>query len=138
MPRAASSLAHGGSGDAGQPCLTAALVRSRCVYGRATLSKEGTLGGVPRFDMAHEAVLVRNRGSQVRGRASKRLSRPSAQQIEAAAKLATWIMRCGAACWARLALRDGNPRGHGSTRHARPSCVPGWPTTSGFLGHCWQ
>ena len=94
MPRAASSLAHGGSGDAGQPCLTAALVRSRCVYGRATLSKEGTLGGVPRFDMAHEAVLVRNRGSQVRGRAPKRLSRPSAQQIEAAGKLATWIMRC--------------------------------------------
>ena len=129
MPRAASCLAHGGSGNAGQPCLTAALVRSRCVYGRATLSKEGTLGGVPRFDMAHEAVLVQIGESSVRTKALTSCRAPSYQQIDAATKLATWrlLARLGRGGWRRQSTKPRFIR-------ARTAIVCVGPTTLWLSG----
>ena len=58
MPRAASCLAHGGSGDAGQPCLTAASGQVAVRLWQGGAQQGGDARRVPRFDMAHEAVLV--------------------------------------------------------------------------------
>ena len=96
---------------------------------RATLSKEGTLGGVPRFDMAHEAVLVQIGESSVRTKALTSCRAPSYQQIDAAAKLATWrlLARLGLGGWRR---RSTKPR----FIRARTAIVCVGPTTLWLSG----
>ncbi len=89
MPRAASCLAHGGSSDAGQPCLTAASgqVAVRLWQGGAQQGGDARRRTALRHDSRSSPRA--NRGSLVCGRKQLQLQALLPTNCEAAAKLAT-------------------------------------------------